>query len=81
MEGATVSGNSPMNPTAGNYVIGTPPATADPVITCAVQNYDPGITVNIQDARKEAKLKADHAHNLRLQKARLLHHGKLKNPW
>lgn len=43
-------------------------------------NYWPGddFDLTTEAEKKEAKRKADHAHNLRLQKARLHHGGKLK---
>lgn len=70
------STESPTTGTAGNYSIATSNQSTAPrfdgtVTTCYCDPLDSDA------ARKEAKRKADHAHNLRLQKARR-HGGKMK---
>lgn len=69
----------PLETTGSYYSIGTSNATTVDTTTVTGRSFDPAMCVNSDSIAKTEKRKADHAHNLRLQKARK-HGGKMK-PW
>lgn len=70
---------APQSDVTGSYAIIT--GTNNRPTSCSVSNYSypPEMCANSDAIAKEEKRKSDHAHNLRLQKARR-HGGKMK-PW